>query len=678
MMKVGFYPKLAWIGIKKNTQIYFPYILTCIGMVMMYYIVSFLRYSQNLSKLAGGDTVRSMMSTGTGVIAVFAAVFLFYTNSFLAKRRKKELGLYNILGMGKKNLVWIQIYETVFVAVFSVGGGLFCGVLFSKLAELLLTNIMLAKVNFEFAISQDSLRDTLLLFLLVFGIIFLRSVTQIGISNPIELLHSEQKGERRPRANWVLALVSVGILGVSYYLAASMEDPIKALNVFFLDVILVVLGTYLLFIAGFMALCRLLQKNKKYYYKTKHFFSVSSMTYRMRRNGAGLASICILATMVLVMISSTACLHIGREDILKIRYPRDFVMHVKTGAENREEIGRFCDTVGTILEKNRQKAEDILQYEMMEALSVYSAGRLSVDIDAGEFYQTSSVSKNCMLFIVPLSDYNRITGSSETLAKGEAILYSSDDSIGSDVLDIDVYGELKIRKADKSSQFIKSGDAVLTIFPSIYLFTPDYEKIAGKMEGLKDEKGEQICVPRFCYGFNLNISEREQVDFYKKLNKGLNKGKDYTMLDCESRAENRQSFYGLYGGIFFLGILLGIVFVAATALIMYYKQISEGFEDRMAFEIMQKVGMTKREIKQSVSSQVLTVFFAPLLMAGIHLAFSFPIISKMLLMFGLNNQKLFAVTMLGCFLLFGLLYTLFYIITSKTYYRLVSRRSVDG
>lgn len=672
-MKVGFYPKLAWTGIKKNRQMYLPYIMTCIGMVMMYYILSFLRYSDSLSGLSGGETVRSMMVTGTGVIAIFAGIFLFYTNSFLVKRRKRELGLYNILGMGKKNLIRIQICETLIVAFISVGCGMLSGILLSKMSELLLVNIMSEKVDFGFSVSQNSVRDTVLLFIVVFVLIFLRSITQISISNPIELLHSEHSGEKRPKANWLLALLAVGILTVSYYLAASIEDPIKALNVFFLDVILVILGTYLLFIAGFIALCRLLQKHKAYYYKTKHFFSVSSMAYRMRRNGAGLASICILATMVLVMISAPACLYIGKEDVLNNRYPRDFTVNVSSGVKKGEEIGKFCDTVDALLEKNNLKAKDVMQYNVIEAYSVYSDGKISVATDAAKFYGSSSGEKCYVMFIVPLSDYNRIAGASEALSEGEAVIWSSDKSIESDTIDLDVYGKLKVKKEMKGTDFTRHGDAVATIFSSLYIFTPDYEKIAEKMEGLKDDLGEQICAPRYYYGFNLNIPEKEQISFYKKLSKELKKeGQGFQVIDCENRAEARDAFYGLYGGLFFLGILLGIVFVAATALIMYYKQISEGFEDRNAFEIMQKVGITKREIRQSVNSQVLTVFFAPLIIAGVHLAFSFPIISKMLLMFGLNNHRLFVITMLVCYLLFGVMYILFYVITSKIYYRLVS------
>ena len=312
-MKLGFYARLAWTGMQKNRKTYLPYILTCAGMVMMYYLITFLSKNPNVALIRGGSTLQGILSFGTGVIAVFSLIFLFYTNSFLIRRRKTEFGLYNILGMGKWNLTRILLWESAAICAISLLGGLFFGILFSKLAELLLVNLMGGKASFTFTVEPNAVASCVLLFVGIFALIFLNTLRQIHVSNPIELLHSETVGERPPKANWVVAALGIIILAIAYYIAVTIQDPIAALVFFFVAVVMVIIATYLLFVAGSVVLCRILQKNKSYYYKTRHFISVSSMMYRMKRNGAGLASICILSTMVLVMLSSTVCLFVGTE-----------------------------------------------------------------------------------------------------------------------------------------------------------------------------------------------------------------------------------------------------------------------------------------------------------------------------------------------------------------------------
>ena len=321
-MSRSFYVKLAWTGIRKNKRLYLPYILTCVGMVMMYYIVCFLSVSPILATLPGGDDVLWMLQLGTWVVGFFALIFLFYTNSFLMRRRKKEFGLYNILGMGKRNLARILIWENLIIAFIAIAGGLVAGILFSKVAELGMVNILSADVSFSLTVDLRTIGLVLVLFSAIFLLIFLNSLRQIHLSKPIELLRSENVGEKPPRANWVLAVLGVLLLGGAYWLAVTIQDPVSALVWFFVAVLMVIAATYLLFIAGSVVLCKLLQKRKKYYYKPNHFVSVSSMVYRMKRNGAGLASICILCTMVLVTLSTTVCLYVGLEDSLQSQHPR--------------------------------------------------------------------------------------------------------------------------------------------------------------------------------------------------------------------------------------------------------------------------------------------------------------------------------------------------------------------
>lgn len=668
-MKAGFYPKLAWTGIRKNKQIYLPYLLTCIGMVMMYYIVSFLQTSSSIQKIPGGGTMQIMLATGTGVIGIFAAIFLFYSNTFLIRRRKKEFGLYNILGMGKGNLVKIQIWESLMIIGFTVSGGLIFGILFSKMAELLMINIMGGRIDFSFSVGMKSIRDTILLFVIIFMIIFLRNVSQIGISKPIELLHSENAGEKRPKANWILALLGIVILVTAYYLALTIEEPITAITMFFFAVVMVIVATYLLFIAGSVALCRLLQKNKRYYYQTKHFVTVGSMTYRMKRNGTGLASICILSTMVLVMLSSTICLYVGIEDAIRSRYPRDIVLDIYS--KDDKEIGEFRDTVQKILQQRQMKPKNILEYNMVELAGYFSDGKVITDPEKVDDFSVSTYEEVRYFHFIPLEDYNRMMDQSETLSPGEAIVYYPNSEVDFDSIDIDIYGRIKVKKV--VDDFVDNGNAVATLISSLYVITPDYGDIAEKLRNITDSEGNELFPPNHYYGFDLDASHKKQVQLYNQLYRILN-GPDsgFPVVDCESAQEARGDYYGLYGGLFFLGILLGIVFVTATVLIMYYKQISEGYEDQARFEIMQKVGMTKREIRQSINSQVLTVFFMPLVTAGIHLAFAFPIISKLLVLFTLDNKRLLIGTTAGCYLVFALLYVIVYQVTSKAYYKLVS------
>lgn len=380
-MKIGFYPRLAWSGIRKNKELYIPYLLTCIGMIMMYYIVSYLYTGSLLSTVRGGDIVAALMGLGRFVIGVFSVIFLFYTHSFLIRRRKREFGLYSILGMNKLNLARIMIWESVTVICISLVSGLAFGILFSKLAELLMNYILRADVNYSMQINPENVRQTVILYLVIFLLILVVTLRQIHVTDPIQLLRSENVGERPPKANWPMALIGAALLGIAYYLAVSIEDPVAAMLWFFLAVLLVIGGTYLLFIAGSVALCRLLQKNKRYYYKTNHFVSVSSMVYRMKRNGAGLASICILCTMVLVMLSSTVCLYGGQESSLRSRYPRNIMTDNRADSYEQlreENYAPIRAAIEEVLSAHGQTAaaRNILDYSYVALAGVLHEGTI--------------------------------------------------------------------------------------------------------------------------------------------------------------------------------------------------------------------------------------------------------------------------------------------------------------
>lgn len=673
-MKKGIYSRLALTGIKKNKKLYIPYILTCIGMVMMFYIITFLSSSDMMMNYPGGETMRGILGFGVYVIGFFAVIFLFYTNSFLVRRRKKEFGLYNILGMGKRNIARVMLWETLFIGAFSIAVGMALGVLFSKLAELVMVNIMSMDVTFGVTIDYKAIYYTVVLFAVIFFLILLNSLRQVHLSNPIALLHSENAGEKPPKANWFFAVLGVLILGCAYYLAVTIKDPVTTLAAFFFAVIMVIIATYLIFISGSVAFCKILQKKKNYYYKTNHFVSVSSMSYRMKRNGAGLASICILCTMVLVMISSTVCLYLGKEDSLRERYPRNINITM-TSQIYSDLISQDANSIAKMsietAENMGYKPVNAIDYTMLSFVSYIRDGEIVFDDGENGFnYVTSDL---WQIFIVSLDDYNRLTGSQENLNEDEVMIYTSKDmDYNYDVLKIKGQEPLNIKKV--VTDFENNGVDTMQIIPALYIFVPDLEL---QTEMISEQSENTIGNINRFVGYDLDATDQQQTDVFNEIYDWLRTSQienaDSSMyVYVEGSANEKLEFFGLYGGLFFLGIILGIVFIFAAVLIMYYKQVSEGYEDQSRFEIMQKVGMTKREIKKSINSQMLTVFFMPLIASGVHLAFAFPMIYKMLILFGLVNKVFLIMVTVGCFLLFALLYMLVYKITSRAYYSIVS------
>ena len=679
-MKTGFYPKLAWNGIRKNKKLYVPYLLTCIGMVMMYYIILFLQYSDTLSHLPGAGTVRSMFQLGGWVIAIFAAVFLFYTNSFLVRRRKKEFGLYNILGMGKGNIGRILLWESLISAGISLAVGLTAGIILSKLAELVLVHVLKGDITYTLSVSPAAIFATAAVFCVIFALLFLHTLHRIRLSSAIILLRSEQVGEKPPKANWFFALIGAIMLFAAYWIAVSIENPISALMWFFVAVLLVIAATYLLFVAGSVVFCRLLQKNKRYYYRANHFVSVSSMTYRMKRNGAGLASICILATMVLVMISSTTSLYFGAEDSLHSRYPKEINLDAQfkeAEALSDDNISALREAVIQIGNEYGAKPQNIEDYRYSLVTGLLQNDVLETDVTKVNQFQatTFTFADLYQIYIIPLSDYNRLMQTSETLAENEILLYVFRAEYHGDTLAVNGGATFRIKK--QLDSFIKSGNASMNVLPTMYLIVPDLQIALKGLLNLADFNGDRMLSLRWSYGFDTQLAENRQTELNAKLRETL---REYSRTEkygiasytCDSREANRSDFYATFGSFFFLGILLSLVFLLAAVLIIYYKQVSEGYEDQARFEIMQKVGMTKKEIRKSINSQLLTIFFLPLIGAGLHLAFAFPMIRKLLLLFNLNNVLLFSMTTLISFLVFALFYTIVYRITSNTYYHIVS------
>lgn len=677
-MKIGFYPRLAWSGIRKNKELYIPYLLTGMGMIMMYYIVSYLYTSTLVTTAKGGSVIMMLMGLGRFVIGAFSVVFLFYTHSFLIRRRKKEFGLYSILGMNKNNLARIMIWESVMVAGISLASGLALGIVFSKLAELLMHAILRADVDYAMRISPDYIRQTILLYLVIFFLILVVTLCQVRMADPIQLLRSENTGERPPKANWPMALAGAALLGAAYYLAVTIKNPVEAILWFFVAILLVIAGTYLLFVAGSVALCRMLQKNKRYYYKTNHFVSVSSMVYRMKRNGAGLASICILCTMVLVMLSSTVCLYGGMDSSLRSRYPRNIMTDNKaTGWEQLQEENYvpLRTVIGQVMDSHGLAMENVLDYTCVVFGGFLHDGVIetekTVTSDSGVSYQDI-----WEIFVIPLADYNRLMGTQETLEPGQILMYTTKMRFRQDSLQI--AGTDQVWQVSRAKSFVDNGVDTMQIIPSMFLFVEDVTEFISPLTGRADFYGDRLLNYEWIYGFDLDCSGEEQGEIYYEIQGQIAElqATGYPLLcKAESMALNRSGFGEIYGGLFFLGIMLSIVFVAATTLIMYYKQISEGYEDQGRFEILQKVGMTQKEVKKSINSQVMTVFFLPLVAAGVHLGFAFPFLYKGLLLLGFSNLRLLVWVAVLAYLLFGVGYVIVYRITSRAYYHLVGGRA---
>nr|WP_300902133.1 FtsX-like permease family protein [uncultured Acetatifactor sp.] len=641
-MKMSFYPKLAAGNMKKNARTYVPYMLTCIITVAMYYIVKSLSQNPGVKEMIGGGYLSELMFIGSHVVALFAVIFLFYTNSFLVKRRKKEFGVFNILGMEKRHLAWVLGWETAYLALGSLVLGLLLGIIMDKAMYLLVGKIIGGGVPLGFFVSARVIGQTVQIFAVIFLLICINAIRQVHVADPIALLQAGNAGEKEPSTRWLLALAGLVSVGGGYYIAVTVSDPVASLLLFFVAVVLVIIGTYLLFTAGSIALLKILRKNRKYYYRTRHFVSVSGMIYRMKQNAVGLANICVLSTMVLVMVSTTTSLMIGMEDVVRERYPADIMVYFKEDAPQGNQA--YIEAIRA-LQRERGLA---VKNEMAYLYLGLSASHEYKYEESHEIGVTSALDSMDELFLITLDDYNAVMKERKTLEEGEVMVYSNRTSY-----DLPVFKLLgrEYRVAEKLDSFVGNGQYSANMSNTIYIVVPDREALLEIYDAQRELLGENARGIRQVYGFDMDADEEV----------------------TEARAEAKSSFISLYGGLFFIGVFLGVLFVMATVLIIYYKQISEGYDDRERFSIMQKVGMSRDEVKSAIHSQVVTVFFLPLIVAGIHVTAAFPLISKLLVLMQLTNTKLFIACTGACFLVFAVMYVFVYNLTARTYYRIVSR-----
>lgn len=663
-MNKFFYSRLAATNIKKHAKIYFPYILTCIGSVMMFYIMLFISTNKGLDVMKGSEQLKTVMIMGSVVIGIFSVVILLYTNSFLIKRRTKELGLFNILGMEKKHVGKIMAIENFYVATIALITGLAFGVLLSKLMLMLLLKLLHFKVPFGFEISPIALIVTLALFIGIFLLTLIRNLGHVHLSKPVELLSGGHTGEREPKTKWLLSVIGILSLAGGYTIAIVTKSPLSALLLFFVAVILVIIGTYCLFTAGSIALLKRLRKNKAYYYKTKHFTSVSGMLYRMKQNAVGLANICILSTIVLVMLSSTTSLYFGMEDALRNMYPRNIeVTAINTSKTDTDHL----DTrLSKIISSGSIKTKDTIKFRYIEYSLKHKGNQFHYDRKG--IYAKEG---NALAFFIPLDEYNRLQGTSEKLGKQELMLFSpnaefTDKTVLFDNTAYTVKGVVNSLNV-QSYSYTRLTDILYFILPNEQAI----KEVNNSMSGGK-EKWKGLS---YYYGLDVDGTTQEQIKLADSLSKSIsgfhsNNNKNLKVnLDCAEKSKGE--FLSIYGGLFFLGIFLGILFIMATVLIMYYKQISEGYDDKSRFEIMQKVGMSRDEVKKSIRSQVLMVFFLPLIAAGIHIGAAFMMITRLLAVLNLTNVALFAWCTVFTILIFAVFYAIIYALTARVYYKIV-------
>ena len=662
-----FYARLAVGNLRKNIGLYLPYVLAAIGIGAMYYIMGAITRDEGIKQMRGASQLFMILSLGCGVIAIFTVIFLFYTNSFLMKRRKKEFGLFNILGMEKRHIGKMMFWEIIIVAFISIVGGLVVGIVLNKLVVLALMRLLEFDVPFGFHVSGGAAVSVAILFACIFIATLAYNLFQVQKASPIELLRSGNQGEREPKTRWLLALIGILALGAGYGIAIVVESPVDALLMFFLAVLLVILGTYCLFTAGSIVALKLLRRNKNYYYKTSHFTSVSGMIYRMKQNAVGLSNICILSTMVLVMLAGSFSLYMGKDVSLHNRYPKEIMINGYGMTKEGRTMLQECAVQGA-------KDTGVAIEQMSNCTSLSFAGyKNGEDIQVKDWEEGTAPPEGELIMTewLTLEQYQQFTDYVPELTEEEILVYTvhgdrndSQYRIGEETFHIKEYlSELNL------------DDMQLEIVYDLYFIIVKDEAVLQKINELQQSNyGERASFIDTLVALNVEGGEEQEIACKQRIAQLLeerNPDSQQGAVRVESRSERGNDDMVVFGGFLFLGIFLGLVFLMATTMIIYYKQVSEGYEDKSRFEIMQKVGMSKKEVRASIRSQIIKVFFLPLVMACIHLAAAFPMMNRLLLLFGMANVKLFGICTIATVAVFAVIYAIVYSITARSYYKIV-------
>lgn len=669
------YGKLALTNIKNNKQFYLPYLLTGIMSVVMYYTIEAMVNNEGIHSLRGADYIGTFLVLGRAVISLFIIIFLFYTNSFIMKRRKKELGVYNILGMEKKHIAKVLTIESMVTAGISIVGGLAVGIVFNKLLMMLLYSLIRIDSPIQFTISAKGIVSAVILFAIIYGITLIYNLLQVKLANPIELLRSQNVGEKEPKTKIVMTILGLVCVGAGYYISITTESPLEAITMFFEAVILVIIGTYFLFTAGSIAFLKLLRRNKNYYYKTTHFTAVSGMLYRMKQNAVGLANICILSTMVLVMLSTSVSMFVGVEDELLTRYPADISISANIAADVD------CSEVLEVAKETIKEQGNVIT----EVEEIFSLG-VTVLLENDAF---TGGDNNQMMSNVNWSDLYTLTFCDRQ--NGQAVCDREFSELKEDEVYLVGYPAYEGETVSffgeefKVAEFIERKEKdeahmITAVGGDYYVILSDKTMLDTIYRKQKESYGDNASDYRYSAHINLEGTPEEKRKcsslIYERIGAAIaeeNSAMHGNVLNyyVESREGNRDDFYAMNGGLLFLGLFLGAMFLMITCLIIYFKQISEGYEDKERFVIMQKVGMSKREVKKTITTQIRLVFILPIFIAAVHVAAAYPIIVRLLALLNLTNVSLFAVCLAGTILVFGIIYFVMFKLTSRSYYRIV-------
>lgn len=675
------YVKLAGNNLKNNKTLYVPYLISGIITVMMFYIMMFLNNSKDIKNVPGVFYVSSIMAMGVVIIGIFSYIFIFYTNSFIIKRRKREIGIYNILGMEKRHIAKVLGLETIAVAVLSIFGGIAIGILFSKMSVMLIYRLLHVKQTIRFEIVPSAVENTVLVFGILYLLTLVYNLMQIRLANPVTLLRSGNTGEKEPKTKWVMAVLGVVCLGVAYYLAITIEQPMKVLALFFVAVLLVMVGTYLLFTAGSIAVLKLLRKSHKFYYHPKHFTAVSGMLYRMKQNAAGLASICILSTMVLVVVSTTVSMFLGMDDELRALFPQEINVSA-TYRSVTEQAQKDHESITDIVEKNGQSVKHTVSYsylnfDMMEQDKEYVMSQRKLDTSV--FFLT----KENFLKMCPKLEKSEVAD----VTPGKILVFRESKFYKKHPLhekELRILGKTFEVQAYKECPDENQNYDLNYTHGSYYMVVDSKETLQELLKQVQEDSKEENkyssyagagCSYQDVFGIDITGTSKEKIacgaavkNYVKQLQGDTDERISYSV---QNREENRKEVNALYGGLFFLGAFLGIVFLAVTVMIIFYKQLSEGFDDRERYRIMEQVGMSNEEVKASINAQIRMVFFLPIVTAAIHVTAAFPMIRRLLSMLNLTNNRLFTGCVIATVGVFAIIYYMVFRMTSRTYYKIV-------
>lgn len=669
-MRSNFTLKIALSNLGKNRKFYLPYILASTIMISIFYIMGFLVGNKGLNNFRGTESVQLLLMLGTIIVGIFSLIFIFYINNFLMKQRSKEFGLYNMLGMEKVHLGRVLFAESLITSAVSIGSGIGVGVLFSKLTLMIMGKVMGIGTPLDFEVSIMSIKVTSILFLAFFAAVLMKNIVSISLSKPVEMLKGASEPEREPKARWILSIIGSVCMIAGYVISIRIKYPLAALVLFFFAVVLVIIGTYLLFTTISISLLKLMKRNKRLYYRKNNFTTISGMLFRMKQNAVGMANICILSTMVIIIISVSISLKVGIDTVIDKVTPNDLVMSMSLNSEG-ENSGEFPHLSNKTMDKEKEVIKEKLRKLNVESKNEKAFLMHSFEVNYDKKLQSlnfKTVGMHQYLNVISAEQYRRYTGEKLNIESDEAI------SIGTNLSSkVNIAGkDFKIKRMNLKN--LPSN--ISPIFDEYTLVVKDektIEKFAEKANKEGYYKGMQFYITADftkVVGQDYNRFDKLLGDYMEERSKTLN----LSMGSMATRSEISALFKGMTNGFLFLGIFLGIVFTFAAALIVYYKQISEGYYDKDKFEIMQKVGMSERDVKQSIRKQIMIVFFAPLLIALCHVAGAFNMIRLMLRLLAVDNLKLLiectAVSALG----FALIYALVFVFTAREYYQIVRRR----